>query len=393
VTITGGGNVGIGSAIPTIPLTLKRDLGVAAGENHLAAFSRGAGSDAGVSIGYRSTGSAESAGFVRSTASMPLSLGTSGVQQILTLNNAGTSNFSGNLGVGVASPSYPITVNQGTNVGGLQISSNYTFGANFILDATPTAGGDSWQFASSNSANGCAHCFAIYDITSARSAFQVISPSTAAVLSQGIYAWSTSSQYASSTLDTGLSRGAAGKIYAGNGNQGDFSGTLIASNVGVGTTSPTEKLHVVGNLRVQGTTDCTLGNGSGGTSCSSDIRLKDHVRPIEDSTRKIASLRGVEFDWNEKSSGSGTHAIGVIAQEVEKVFPTAVMEDNSTGYKKVDYAVLVAPLIQAFNEMGVRMASIFASSEKHEAEIARLKQENAALKARMDRLERVLLAK
>ncbi|RYZ93992.1 MAG: tail fiber domain-containing protein, partial [Proteobacteria bacterium] len=164
-------------------------------------------------------------------------------------------------------------------------------------------------------------------------------------------------------------------------------------NVGVGTTGPTEKLHVVGNLRVQGTTDCTLGNGSGGTACSSDIRLKDHVQPIQDSSRKIASLRGVEFDWNEKSRAVGTHAIGVIAQEVEKVFPTAVMEDASTGYKKVDYAVLVAPLIQAFNEMGTRVANLFSASEKHEAEIAHLKLENAELKARMDKLERALIAK
>ena len=57
------------------------------------------------------------------------------------------------------------------------------------------------------------------------------------------------------------------------------SGTLTTrmtisqtGNVGIGTTAPSEKLHVVGNLRVQGSTDCTLGNGAGGTNCSSDIR-------------------------------------------------------------------------------------------------------------------------
>ena len=34
--------------------------------------------------------------------------------------------------------------------------------------------------------------------------------------------------------DTSISRGAAGKLYVGNGTQGDSSGTLIAGNVGIG---------------------------------------------------------------------------------------------------------------------------------------------------------------
>jgi hypothetical protein len=44
--------------------------------------------------------------------------------------------------------------------------------------------------------------------------------------------------------DTGLSRGAANKIYVGNGTVGDYSGTLIAGNVGIGTTSPGSTLSV-----------------------------------------------------------------------------------------------------------------------------------------------------
>lgn len=140
------------------------------------------------------------------------------------------------------------------------------------------------------------------------------------------------------------------------GNWGVYQTNTTTKNyfagvVGVGTQSPSEKLHVVGNMRVQGSTDCTLGNGSGGTSCSSDIRLKNNVTEIQDSLNKILSLRGVEFDWNEKSQSPGSHAMGVIAQEVEKVFPTAVVKDPQTGYRKVDYAVLVAPLIEAVKDL------------------------------------------
>ena len=96
------------------------------------------------------------------------------------------------------------------------------------------------------------------------------------------------------------------------------------------------------------------------------------------------SLRGVEFDWNEKSQSPGDHAIGVIAQDVEKQFPTAVIEDSNTGYKKVDYAVLVAPVIQAFKELNKRITELFSASERHSREIASVKAQAAAEKESKD---------
>jgi hypothetical protein len=147
--------------------------------------------------------------------------------------------------------------------------------------------------------------------------------------------------------------------------------TIASSgNVGVGTTAPSEKLHVFGNLRVQGTTDCTLGNGSTGTMCSSDLHLKDNVEPIANALDKIDVLRGVEFDWNEKSRAPGKHAIGVIAQDVEQVFPTAVSTDPDSGYKKVDYAALVAPLIEAVKALraeNTRIKAILCADHPEDA--------------------------
>jgi phosphotransferase system HPr-like phosphotransfer protein len=156
-----------------------------------------------------------------------------------------------------------------------------------------------------------------------------------------------------------------------------------AGNVGIGTTTPSERLHVVGNLRVQGSTDCTLGNGSGATMCSSDERLKTNITIIPDSLQKILSLRGVSFDWNEKARAPGKHEIGVIAQDVEKVFPTAVATQEETGYKMVDYAVLVAPLIESVKALfGFKLEQDEINVEL-KAEVRSLASEDEVLKQQL----------
>jgi hypothetical protein len=122
----------------------------------------------------------------------------------------------------------------------------------------------------------------------------------------------------------------------------------LASNgyVGIGTSSPAYPLDVSGIIR--------------GTNVSpSDARLKTNVRPIEHALDDVERLRGVRFDWKK----DGTHSIGVVAQEVEKVYPELV---STADYKSVDYAKLTAVLIEATKA---------------------LHAENAALKARLDRME------
>ena len=87
----------------------------------------------------------------------------------------------------------------------------------------------------------------------------------------------------------------------------------------------------------------------------SDERLKDNIVTIDNALDKVCELRGVEYDWNA-SSRSGQHDMGVIAQEVEKVFPFIVREkemplvDGNT-YKTVDYEKIVGVLIEAVKEL------------------------------------------
>ncbi len=158
---------------------------------------------------------------------------------------------------------------------------------------------------------------------------------------------------------------------------------IWGGNVGVGTSSPSQKLHIVGNLRVEGSTDCILGNGSGATSCTSDRRLKDQIKPITHALEKIKSVKGVDFVWNNLARSPGRHDIGVIAQDIQKAFPTAVIE-NDEGYLSVDYAVLVAPLIESVKELDENMR-MFKTMHNgilvdHSRKIANLESLNRELK-------------
>ncbi len=87
---------------------------------------------------------------------------------------------------------------------------------------------------------------------------------------------------------------------------------------------------------------------------SSDKRLKDNVLPITNAVEKIKQLSGVEFDWNENQSTYSGHDIGVIAQEIEEIFPSIVRE-SSEGYKQVKYEKLVSVLIEAIKEQQIQI--------------------------------------
>jgi hypothetical protein len=121
----------------------------------------------------------------------------------------------------------------------------------------------------------------------------------------------------------------------------DADGTVsIASfggNLGVGTTSPTSKLHIIGDVLVSGIITSTDYNSA------SDIKLKENIQAIENPIDKILNINGVSFDWKE----TGKSSMGVIAQDVEKVLPELV---NGTDSKTVNYNGLIGLLIEVVKE-------------------------------------------
>ncbi|MBI4086354.1 tail fiber domain-containing protein, partial [Candidatus Kaiserbacteria bacterium] len=147
-------------------------------------------------------------------------------------------------------------------------------------------------------------------------------------------------------------------------NDSSFN-TLInrdGGSVGMGDPTPDFKLDVWGTICQD-----TDSNDTCDGAVTSDARLKTNVENIDDPLAKLALLRGVSFDWDETNPvtehlGRGTRQIGVIAQEVEAVFPSLVYTDMQ-GYKMVDYQKLVGPLIEGVNVLNMKIDDIATTTD------------------------------
>ena len=84
---------------------------------------------------------------------------------------------------------------------------------------------------------------------------------------------------------------------------------------------------------------------------SSDIRLKDNIRTIENATDIVSQLRGVHFNWKNTNN----QQIGLIAQEVERVLPQIVYGEDP---KMINYPVIVAVLIEAVKDLTERVKNL-----------------------------------
>ena len=149
----------------------------------------------------------------------------------------------------------------------------------------------------------------------------------------------------------------------GGSGSGSWDGsrpfTIYQANVGVNTASPSYNLDVNGNARVTGSLYLT-----------SDINKKENISPLTGSLDHVSKLQGVSYTWKPEfqtdDEDSKKKQYGLIAQEVETVYPEIISEDDE-GYKAVNYSALIGPMIEAIKE---------------------LKAENEALSKRVEELEK-----
>jgi hypothetical protein len=100
---------------------------------------------------------------------------------------------------------------------------------------------------------------------------------------------------------------------------------------------------------------------------TSDARYKTNIVEIDQVLDRLMQLRGVYFDWNtlakETLAVTENRQIGVLAQEIEGVYPELVIT-NRDGYKMVDYSKLTSILLQAIKEQQVQIEALQAKDQK-----------------------------
>lgn len=132
-----------------------------------------------------------------------------------------------------------------------------------------------------------------------------------------------------------------------NDDWGNSAGAQLQLN-GEGTADLiVSRFTVHGNLQA---------NGEVTAYSTSDKRLKEEVKAINNASDIIDKLRPVSFKWNDKAKELNPNKnnklnYGLIAQEVEEVMPSIVHPIYNGEYKSIDYIQLIAILIQSNKEM------------------------------------------
>lgn len=452
MTITGSGNVGIGTLSPTEKLTVSGvvhstsggfkfpdgtvQTSAATGTPSIAANTTGniatlgvgaSGSGVGhVAIGYNagngytgnqsvligySTASAGGSGVYNTAVGSNANSGTplSGSHNTLL----GSSTFVG------STVSNAIAIGKGATVsgnGGVAIGVGATAPAETVVIGTSNG---SFQErlridSSGNVGIGTATPAVKLDVNGAIAATSSL-PGTTGINSkmlpvQGSYlSWNDSNGDGETNFNNHRGVGVGGfkfNLFATNGGYMDTPVVITGmGKVGIGTMTPLHRLDLIGGDLNIGSGGVIRFNGSqicSSTGCTSlsDKRLKEDIQPLDGSLEKILRLEGVTYSWKDKEKHGRQRQIGFVAQEVEEVYPQVVVTDPKTGTKSIAYDHLIAPLIEAVKELHASITELFSTSTEHSREIAsikeeneQLKQENAEIKARLERIEALLQAK
>ena len=139
-----------------------------------------------------------------------------------------------------------------------------------------------------------------------------------------------------------------------------------------------------GNISANGDVSGNTLTSSDGMVQTSDRRLKTNIMTLENALNKTLEMRGVSYTWKDEQKSQRTQ-IGVIAQELEEVYPEFV-HTNDEGMKAVNYAQITAVLIEAVKELNAKVENLENENSSLKASLEEVK----ALRSEMDQLVKSL---
>ncbi|MBX7242193.1 MAG: tail fiber domain-containing protein [Bacteroidia bacterium] len=167
-------------------------------------------------------------------------------------------------------------------------------------------------------------------------------------------------------------------LYPGYGEPHiDFHWDSLAEDYNVRlVNSGNKKLEVA----FSGGTGTMVVNGSVTANCGtlicSDARYKTNITPIGNALSSLQQINGYYYNWNSPAfpdkGFTPDRQIGVIAQEMEKIYPELVLTDEK-GYKSVDYARITPILIEAIKAQQEQITKQDQKIKEMEAGIENLK--------------------
>ena len=132
-----------------------------------------------------------------------------------------------------------------------------------------------------------------------------------------------------------------------------YSGTLYLTGLkdAPSTTSTVDsQLYASSYVKVQNSASSSAAvYAPGGFYESSDERLKNLLKPVRVNLDELSKLRKVYYTW-KNSSDLGTH-LGVIAQDVQRLYPELVTIDSETGYLSLSYDKLSVIALEAIDTL------------------------------------------
>ncbi len=138
----------------------------------------------------------------------------------------------------------------------------------------------------------------------------------------------------------------------------------ITGNLNIGEPTISHIVQDIGDFAIAGDVEANGDLWVDGTlNTPSDERLKKNIATLTNILDKLNKLRGVTYEFKDQQKYASGPQIGVIAQELQKVFPELVSQ-GADGYLAVNYSQLSAVILQAVKEQQKEIEQLQQQMEK-----------------------------